>query len=172
MVYNQWIAMKKPDLELLEETVTLLRRPLVYVLVDNAGRAVYVGAAKHGICRPLGRDHHAISETNGSIQIYSCESFAEALRLEKELIESLSPTRNIRPGIDGQTPNRIETGISRTARGLRAFVRTGGTLRSKSFPLETPIDTVRSWRASVREPGTARRARHVAAMNAAGHNHG
>lgn len=37
-------------------------------------------------------------------------------------------------------------GIRRWKRGWQAYVRIGGTLTSKSFPLDTPIDTMKAWR--------------------------
>jgi hypothetical protein len=149
-----------PDFSFSREQVAKLRRNLVYVLKDERDNAVYVGAGRC-IARPFDPAHHAISRVTGSVDVYSCVSRAEALALERHLIDTLRPALNARPGITERKSSRAERGIIRNGRGWRAFVKTGGRLLTKCFPDDTPIETILAWRESVKLPGTWRRARAV-----------
>jgi hypothetical protein len=116
-----------------------LRRPVVYVLRDAEGSALYVGIGTNGVMRPFDPLHHAIAEIADTdrLDVYACDSAEEATALEHSLINALCPTRNRQIGRAAPARHGAETGIRRSGRGWQAYVKLGRSFVSKTFPIGT-----------------------------------
>ena|SRR5215475_1176769 len=74
-----------------------LRGPIVYVLTSGQ-RVLYIGRSSHGLCRPLGSNHHILAAFDftgpETLTVHSCATVSEAAALEARLIATLQPQLN------------------------------------------------------------------------------
>lgn len=85
-----------PSFTVTGEWLRDMRRPMVYAWT-RGGETLYVGLASRGLCRPLGHHHKLVTDAikaDDALDIYSCETVAEAVALEKQLIEHFQPVLN------------------------------------------------------------------------------
>lgn len=82
-------------LTITKENLIALCSPIVYIFLrDN--EILYVGSSRKGITRPLCPQHHVpeAKQECTLLQIFPCETYTEALRLESELIIQHRPKYN------------------------------------------------------------------------------
>ena len=128
MLLEDAVVARKADL-----VIPVGRRPIVYVVRDVDDVVLYVGMSTIGVRRPLSPTHKRVGSTEGLVEVFYCASAREALDLEAELIQKLTPKLNVQAPaaqIDltvlGRTPIfiRIDQGLLAE---LRAAAQEDGT---------------------------------------------
>lgn len=92
--YPDW-TLKTNAIAFNAESLALLTGPGVYMYLVN-NKAIYVGSAKSLAGRSMSRGHHQRKNVSiaNSLMLFPCDTHAEALELEMQMISDLRPRFN------------------------------------------------------------------------------